>query len=431
MIAELLERAARLAGQADASLKTDETVSVVYEAGRLKTTSFAQERGINLRVVNRGRMGFAGSTTGDPDTLVESALASARVGEEVSIELPGAAPLPAVLTHFPRAAAATLSDLAGLGAMVNDRLARDGCQVSVSVERSLGSVRVANSKGADASYDVTTVSVSAELTRVRGDDVLIIGDYLAGADLPGPAELETLVGRMLQRLAWAERPADPPRGMPPVCFSPAGCAVLLAPLKLAFQGKSVLQGVSPVGDRQGQAAFDAAFSLVDDPLLEGRSGSRPVDDECVPCRRVALVERGRVGDFIYDAETAGRAGVSPTGNARRSTFGKPQAAWSNLVIGPGTLDLPALLASMADGLLVDELIGVGQGNVIGGAFSHPVGLAFRVRNGEVVGRVKDAAVAGTVYELLKRVAGIGKDLTWTGSTAAPHLVIEGVAVTGR
>ena len=46
----------------------------------------------------------------------------------------------------------------------------------MSVERSHGSVRVANTSGVDASYDVTTVSISAELTRVQADDPEGLGD---------------------------------------------------------------------------------------------------------------------------------------------------------------------------------------------------------------------------------------------------------------
>jgi PmbA protein len=336
-----------------------------------------------------------------------------------------------VVTHYPRAATASIADLSQLGQFVLSRLRRDGSQVNVSVERSLGSVRVANSSGVDASYDVTTVSIAAELTRVRGDDVLIVSDYRAGADLLAQADLETMVGDMLQKVEWAERPADAPVGSLPVCFTPSGSSVLLTPLKLALQGKSVVQGVSPLADKRGKPMFDTGFTLTDNPLLDGRSGSRPVDDEGVACRTIALIEQGRVAGFIYDLETAGRASAAPTGHGRRSTFGKPQAAYSNLVVDPGALEFHELVAQIRDGLLVDELLGVGQGNVIGGAFSHPVALAYRIINGEVVGRVKDVAVAGVVYELLKRIAGIGKSVRWIGSVGVPAMVIEGVSVTGR
>lgn len=431
MIAELLERASRRAELADVVLKTDETASLTFEAGRLKSTAYAQERGVNLRVIAGGRMGFSGSTADDPAAIVEAAFASARIGEAVRIDLPAPTALPTVVTHCPRAAAASIDDLAQLGQFVLSRLSRDYCQVNVSVERSLGSVRVANSAGVDANYDVTTVSVAAELTRVRGDDVLIVSEYWAGADLPLPGDLEAMVSEISQRVEWAGRSADAPSGSLPVCFTASGSSVLLTPLKLALQGKSVVQGVSPLAEKRGRPMFDSGLTLTDNPLLDGKSGSRPMDDEGVPCRTTPLIEQGRVANFIYDLETAGRAGVSPSGHARRSTFGKPQAAYSNLVIDPGALEFHELVAQISDGLLVDELLGVGQGNVIGGAFSHPVALAYRIINGEVVGRVKDVAVAGVVYELLKRMAGLGKDVKWIGSVGVPAMVIEGVSVTGR
>jgi PmbA protein len=90
-----------------------------------------------------------------------------------------------------------------------------------------------------------------------------------------------------------------------------------------------------------------------------------------------------------------------------------------------------LLDGIADGLLIDDLIGVGQGNVIGGAFSHPVALAYRVEQGEITGRVKDAAVAGNVYELLKRIGAFGNDGRWMSSRWAASLLLEGVSVARR
>ena len=430
MIGGLLDRAARRAEQADAIAKTDETLTAVFESGRLKSISLAQEQGANLRVMARGRMGFAGTTAPHWDDLIEQALESARVGPEIPLEMPSPRPLPTVSTHAPAAAAADARRLTEIGELVVSRLVRDGCQVNVSVERSLGSVRVGNSHGVDAGYDVTSVSVSAELTRVADDDVLIIAEHLAGADLPTTRELELLTGRMLERLEWSRRSATAPTGTPPVCFTPAGTDVLLAPFRQACLGRSAHQGVSPLAGREGEAMFDPRFSLVDDALLDWRAGSRPVDDECVPSRRTLLVDAGRVGGFVWDLETAGLAGVSATGHGRRSIFGKPRTAYSNLMVLPGEDTPGELLARMETGLLVDDLIGVGQGNVVGGAFSRPVALAFRVEGGEVTGRVKRATVAGTAYDLLRNLAGIGNELQWMGSVAAPHLLVEGVKVEG-
>jgi len=299
------------------------------------------------------------------------------------------------------------------------------------VERSIGSVRLANSRGVETSYDVSTVGLAAELVRVREDDVLILADYLAGADLPELPALESMVQRILQRVAWAERTARPPTGRVPVCFTPAGSSVLLLPLQEACSGKAVLQGTSPLADRIGSPMFGAGLTVTDDPLVDGRSGSRPVDDEGVPSQRLAIVEQGVIRHLIYDLETAARANARPTGHGRRSTFAKPQPAYTNLVVAPGQHRFESLLGMIDDGLLVDGLLGVGQGNPIGGAFSQPGSVAYRVVKGEVVGRVRGATVAGNAYELLGRIGGVGREIQWIGSTAVPAILIDGVTVLGQ
>jgi len=206
-----------------------------------------------------------------------------------------------------------------------------------------------------------------------------------------------------------------------------------------------LQGSSPLAGKVGETLFDERLSIIDDPLTPGRPASRPVDDECVPSRTTGLVERGKVGRFVYDLETAARAKTQSTGNGRRGVFGKPHIGYTNILFkmaadGVGArhgVPLPTaglgggLIADIQDGLIVDDLIGVGQGNVISGAFSHPVGLAYRIQRGEVTGRVKDAAVAGNAYDLLKRIGGFGSDGRWLGSRWSPSMLLEGVSVARR
>jgi len=442
VIERLLDLAGRRAdGGADALWRRAERTVVALEAGRLKSVGVTEEAGANLRVRHRGRVGVAGSTAVDaaPGELVERALASAELGEELDLVFPPPAAAPQVPTFFDGAADASLDHLIGIGRALVERLARDGCQVNVAVERETAETRVANSAGASAAYRSTAIGVSAEVWRIAGDDVLAIGDGFEGADLPPGELLAGLVGSINGRLERALTiVAPPPQGALPVVFTPSGLSALMLPVTQALSGKAVLQGISPLAGRVGEQVFDPAFSLADDPLCAGRAASRPVDDECVASRVMRLVERGVVRRFIYDLETAARAKARSTGHGQRGIFGKPVPAYTNIVLGDVEAQHAAplqlgggLLAGITDGLLVDELIGVGQGNVIGGAFSHPVALAYRVERGEISGRVKDAAVAGNAYELWKRVGGFGSDARWTGSRWAPSVLLDGVSVARR
>jgi len=457
VIARLLDLVRARGDAADALWRRTEQTIVVFEADRLKSAGASEEAGVNLRVLHAGRVGIAGSTAagdGASAGLVERALASAGLGEPVDLAFPPASPLPPVPTFFGRAADASLDALITIGRSVMEQLAREGCQVNVTVERSVSETTVGNTAGGQGAYRSTGVSVSADVRRVGSgaagaagaagpgsDDVLMVYDYYVGGDLPSEEQLDALVRSVDTRLSLALRVVEPPRGALPVIFTPAGLAPLLLPLEQAFSGKAVLQGISPLAARVGEQVFDPRFSLTDDPITPAGPSSRPVDDEGIPSRVARLVERGVVRQFVYDLETAARARAVSTGHGRRGIFGKPGIAYTNLVVGAGPDEagagpVPApfaggLTGGIDDGLVVDDLIGVGQGNVIGGAFSHPVGLAYRVRRGEILGRVKDAAVAGNAYEMLKRIAAFGSDGRWLGSRWAPSLLFEGVSVARR
>jgi len=447
VIERLLERARRRAdGGADALWRRVERTSVAFEWGRLKAAGVAEEAGLNVRVRHRGRVGVAGTTAVDAsaDDVLTRALASAELGDELPLAFPAPAPLPPVATFFQPVADASLDRLMAMGRSLLEQLEREGCRVNVTIEREAAETRVANTAGAAGAYRSTAIGVSAELWRIAGDDVLAIGDTYEGADLPSDDALAALVRSVNLRLEHALRVVAPPEGALPVIFTPLGLSALMLPVTQALSGKAVLQGISPLAARVGEQVFDRRFSLTDDPLVVGRAASRSLDDECVPSRTTCLVERGVVQQFIYDLETATRARTHSTGHGQRTVFGKPVPGYTNIVLGEeGALGAVGaqhaaplqlgggLLTEIRDGLLVDELIGVGQGNVIGGAFSHPVALAYRVERGAISGRVKDAAVAGNAYDLWKRVGDFGNDGRWAGARYTASVLLDGVSVARR
>ena len=445
----LLEAAKGKVDGADALWRREEQTAVGFEAGRLKAAGVSEEAGLNLRVLAKGRMGVAGTTAATPDVqeLVKRASSSAELGESVDLAFPTAqsqlaTPIP---TFFDRTANASLDDLIHMGRMLVERLSRPDCQVNVAVEREVQDTAVGNSAGARGEYRGTGIAVTADVTRISGDDVLMVYDQYVGADMPTDADLEMLVRSVETRLTAALKVVTPPEGALPVVFTPAGLAAVVLPLEQALSGKTVLQGSSPLAGKVGEMLFDARLSILDDPLTPGRPVSRPIDDECVPSRCNALVEHGNVGKFVYDLETAARANTESTGNGHRGIFGKPRIGYTNILFrmadghGVGAQHAAplhqilggGLIADIDDGLIVDDLIGVGQGNVISGAFSHPVGLAYRVQKGEITGRVKDAAVAGNAYDLLKKIGGFGNDGRWLGARWSPSMLLDGVSIARR
>lgn len=433
MIEKVLERARTRGSAADTILRDSATLSLKFESGRLKESALSQEAGLNLRVFANGKVGIAGTTDlAALDDVVQRAFASAEEGEPLAAELPGKLPLPPVNTWDDRAAGLDVAALAAIGRALLEPLTRPGWQVGASVDRVVETLSFANTAGQIVSYRSTAVSFGAEVTRVAGDDVLMAYDGGATVGVPEAGELERLTRHILVKMARSEKIVDSPEGRLPVLFTPEGSSCVWMPIRMAVSGKTVLQGVSPLGGKIGEKLFDSAVTFTDDPTALGRVASRPADDEGVPSKPLAMIEQGVVRAFVYDLETAARASTKSTGHGARSTFGKPGISFSNTVLATGTLDEAGLLCEMKHGLIVDELIGVGQGNVVGGAFSHPVALAWRVDGGEITGRVKDAAIAGNAYDLLKNIRAFGSEARWLGGTRlVPPLLLDEVNVAGR
>ena len=431
MITRLLDAVRSRAQSADAVAKTDETLTLRLRDGNVVGAHTSEQAGHSLRVVADGRIGVAGTTTLDPDALCEAALASAVAGEEAPLLLPSPSPLPRVQTHLPRAASASVTELAEIGRALTDRLRRDGRSITVHVERSAGSVHVANTRGVDTGYQVTLVALDIEVLSVSEGATVHAMASLAGADLPDQAAIETLVSDIEQRLAWSARTAPAPATAAPVLLLPAAVRTFLTPVQQALVGKAFLMGTSPLAEYLGERVLHPSLFLIDDPLRDGQAGSRPVDDEGVPAFSAPLIEGGVIRRFIYDLETGVLAGRPSTGHGRRSTFGKTQPAFSNLVLQGGDSDLRDLMAAMGDGLMVDAVAGGTGGSSRSGTFTHPVVLGYRVQRGEVTGRVEGVVIAGNVFDALGSVGGIGRDARWIGSSFMPPLLLEGLTVAPR
>jgi PmbA protein len=428
VISPLIERAARRASQADAVLKTDETTILDVVGGELVRATTSTSQGTNLRVVVEGRAGVAGSVGDDPEELLQRAITSAALGEPTVLSLPFQTTLPAVVTHMPRASAATISELANFCHLVRDRLSAERADLRMVLERSVGSVRVANTRGVDASYDVSLVSLQVEACRVRDGRRIAIEARLCGADLPALTDLEQLVAMLRQRLAWAERDATAPSGRQRVLFLPSALPALLLPVEQGLAGKTALGGDSSLARRRGMRAYSEVVTLSDDPLVDGRPGSRPIDDEGVPSRMLTLVRAGQVEGLIYDLETASRVGATPTGHGRRSTFGKPQPACTNLVLESGSSSWEELLRAVGDGVVLERISQPQPSQVAGGTFALPAALAWGVAEGVITGLLPELTIAGNAHDLLNRVVALGRDCLWVGSRCAPALVVDGASV---
>jgi PmbA protein len=162
-------------------------------------------------------------------------------------------------------------------------------------------------------------------------------------------------------------------------------------------------------------------------------GSAPFDDEGVKMKRLPLVEKGAIKNFYYDLQTAGIAGVESTGNGiRESIHSGPVPEISNLIMKEGKVPFLEMVKDIKQGIIIDQVLGLGQGNIMSGAFSNNVQLGFKIENGKIVGRVKDVMIAGNALEELNNIVALGNETKWvSGKHKFPHIYLKSLSVSTK
>ena len=431
---ELLERAKKVAEEAEVFSVSHSETDAVFEANRLKHVQARETSGRALRLIKGGRIGFAASNRANgTEELVAMALEMAPFGAEAKFQFPPLESYQRVEVYDPKIEAVTEEEMVELGQSLIDRVRGHTpelvCEASVSV--STFSVEILNSRGGRAAYRKSVFGIGMEGVLIRGTDMLFVGD--ADSSCHPVTDANAVAATTIEQLERARETAAAPVGQLPVIFTPYGVAsALIAPLAMAVNGKTVLQGASPLGNRVGEQVLDTKLSIWDDATIDYRPGSRFCDDEGVPSQRTPIIERGVVASFLYDLQTAALAGTRSTGSASRGLGSLPSPSLSTLVIENGDTSFEDMLADIEEGLVIEQLMGASQGNVLGGDFSGNVLLGYMVNNGEIVGRVKDTMVSGNIYEVLKEVGAIGREGKWVGGRLRiPHIYCPRLAVSTK
>jgi PmbA protein len=209
--------------------------------------------------------------------------------------------------------------------------------------------------------------------------------------------------------------------------------VLILPIISGLNGKMVLKKISPLAAQKNKKLWSDLLNLYSDGTINFALGSAPFDDEGVEMKRVPLVKKGKIKNFYYDLQTAGMAGVESTGNGLRAGLqSEPVPGISNLVMKEGKVSFKEMIKDISEGIVIDQVLGLGQGNIISGAFSNNVQLGYKIKKGKIVGRVKDVMISGNAIEELKNIVALGEKPKWiSGKYKFPHIYLKSLSVSAK
>ncbi|MCU0724085.1 MAG: TldD/PmbA family protein [Planctomycetes bacterium] len=449
MIERILDEAARRADAAEVFSLETLTKDVGFQSGVLQRASEKETSAASLRVIAGGKLGhIAASRLDRPAELAEKAVRLAEFGEAAGFVFAGkASGLPALPLSRPQAAGLTLEAMIEASRAAVERvLAYDpGLKVGAGYGTGWERIRIRTTGGFEGAFERTVAGFGVSGSLAEEGNLLGLGKSVQGL-LP-PADPVKLADQLVEDFRIARRPASIPSGRHRVILAPAAFADVLMALLPAVDGKAVAKGLSPLKAKLGETVLDPRFTLRDDGLHPDGVCSQPFDDEGVPVRAKAVVERGVLKTFLTDLKSASMLKTASTGNAaREKPLERSKAAGApphpevwNVIVDAGDLSYERMLRETALGLEIHEISGILLGNLINGDFSGTLEMAFLVRNGERVGRVKDAMVAGNFYELFRnRLVAFESDREWTGmfgggvgSFLLPRACLADVDVTSK
>ncbi len=439
-VCEQLVKHARKAGAAEAEAYAERTrdSSVRVRDGEVEELQQASSKGVGLRVISGGRLGFAYGTDFSKAGLQQLAARATALAK-------GAAKDPA--NRLPRGAQLgkgvegeydpAIAEIAPEWKLSAARAAEQGARAEDARVRKFDSTgagdflsesAIASSLGAAgesrASYAYVYCSPVAEAdgqlqTASWSDTRRVL------SRLQDPEEVGRTAARRAARMLGAKKPKT---SKVPVVFDPQMAAGFIAGLAGAVNGLLVHKKSSFLGALKGKRIAPEHFTLVDDATLPHGIATRPFDGEGVVSQKTSIMEKGVLQNFLYDATTARKASARSTGSASRGWSSLPGIGTSNFYLQNGAQKPEQIVASVKSGFYVTAMLGRGA-DVVTGDYSRGANGIW-IENGELAYPVQEVTVSGNLMEMLAGIDAVGDDLDFRSSTAAPTIRFAELVVSG-
>ena len=437
--AQDLVTAARRAGAdaADAIYACNASTTVAVRLGALEDVERSEGEEIGLRVFVGQRSASIAASDMNPatlSTLVDRCIAMAREAPEDPYA--GLAPEDRLLRGgLPELDIADASDPEP--ALLRSRAfeAEEAARAVSGVTNSEGGgasngrsqVALATSHGFAGAYASTSHSTWASVLAGTGADMQ--RDHASHSaryleDLDGSVAIGTRAGeRAVARL----NPAKLESGVLPILFDPRIGSGLLGHLIGGLVGPAIARRSSFLLESLGEALFDSAITVIDDPLRPRGLRSRPFDGEGLPVARRALIDKGVLTGWLMDSASARQLGLEPTGHASRGGSGAPGAGVTNVHMEPGNVSPAELMADIKRGIYVTELIGMGVNGVTGDYSRGAAG--FLIEDGEITRPVSEITIASNLKDMFRALVP-ANDLVFRYGMNVPTIRIDGMTVAG-
>jgi len=437
LLDDLLTRARRAgADDADAMYFEAISVGVNWRLGKLEDLERSETRDLGLRVFIGQAQATVSSSEIDSsalDRLVERAVGMAKVAPPDRF---ASLADPALIERAPRDL-----DLCEQGEPEPQELLDRAARAEAAA---LAVEGVTNSEGAGASWGANRVALATTggfageyRNSLHGVSVSVLAgsgtgmerdyDHASARFIADLEDAEAIGRRAGEKAVRRLHPRKAKTARVPVVFDPRVAGSIVGHLLGSINGAAVARGTSFLKEKMGQAIFAPGITIVDDPYRPRGLRSRPFDGEGVHGTTRKIIDDGHLTTWLMDTSAARQLGLASTGHAARGTSGPPTPSAANVHLEPGTLSPAELMADIAEGFYVTELIGSGVNGITGDYSRGAAG--FWIEKGELAYAVSEITIAGNLKDMFLKMVP-ANDLVFRYGTNAPTVRIDGMTIAG-
>ena len=440
---DVVSRAVERGVEAEAYINVGQKTEVNVDRGVVEKLSQAGSKGLGVRVIRDGRMGYAYTSDFGANSIektIEAAVALAEVADSDEYRsLPAPQPLPdddldvydQAIVDLPIGRKVEMARRIEKAAFRYDE--RIVLTNRCTLLSQYGSVAIANSKGIAGSYDKSFIGGFVMAMAADENDRSMAFGFDFGSRLAD--FMPSAIGKDAARKAVGMLGGKPvPTQRAPVVYSPMAATSVLGALSRALGAGAMQRNRSFLEGKIGQTVAADMVSVLDNGRLPGGIATRPFDDEGVPTVATRLIDEGVLQTALHDHYTATRDGTaSSTGNAsRRSHASMPTLDASNFYFQPGHETPEEVIGGVEQGLYVESVMNTASINPISGDYSISA-KGYWIENGELSHPVNEVTIALSMQELLQNIKAIGSDLTFVpmmGALGSPTIRVDGVMIGG-
>jgi PmbA protein len=390
--------------------------SLTFSGGEIKSKEESREAGFGLRVLKDERLGFSYCDKNKKiNDAAKEAAALSRFSPKTDFSFVPKTRYPKLNIMDKKIKSIDANELKGIMDSVKDGVEKKAKKARVILSAGYELVSLDNSLGFSGEYDSTSISVYAEGMKEDGFGFAYFDSSFLPADFSSVGEE---AGSMAKKMKGAKKLK---KGRYSVIFSQSAIDELLNIMLPSFSGDWKRKKTSRLADKEGKQVFSRQLSIYEDGLANAHE-ARPFDDEGTKSKKIPLIEKGVIKNFIYDREIAALEGIKKSGFCNRAHYSAlPGTGISNLVIAKG--EYSDLEQELKDPLIVHSLHGSHTANTTTGDFGLEVNVAFHKDK-----PVRGFLLSGNIFKLLKDKIYLEKKRKTYGSMIAPRFALEHMQV---